>query len=188
MDCSESMYRFARRIEGLLNSDALHGYRVRAMRDAVAARAAYQPGARQTVRPLDGRSRAELRQVLAYCKRQPDWRARSESLFRGPIAGFGHASGPRLIARLASGDMLQLVREADNPHDPLAVRIEWNGRKLGYVPREDNPPIARLLGAGEPLAATIVAVRPDERWAPVDCAIVRASQFSASVEAVEACA
>src|SRR5689334_23732236 len=33
---------------------------------------------------------------------------------------------------------LDLVREPENPHDANAVRVEWRGRKLGYVPRRDN--------------------------------------------------
>lgn len=186
--CSPSMHRFARRIEDLLNSDALRGLRVQALRDSDEARAARFPAVRQSVRPLDHRSRDELRQVLAYCERQADWQVRGTALFRGAIAGFCHAQGPRVLARLEAGDPLDLVREPQNPHDPRAVRIDWNGCKLGYMPRQDNAPIARRLDAGEVLVATIVAVRTDDRWMPVDCAVAHAPQLSASVELVEACA
>ncbi len=42
------------------------------------------------------------------------------------------------------------------PHDPLAVRVEWNGHKLGYVPRKENEAVARQLDHGNRLQARIV--------------------------------
>ena len=34
-----------------------------------------------------------------------------------------------------AGAALSLVREPDNAYDPRAVRVDWQGHKLGYVPR-----------------------------------------------------
>ncbi|GAB4209266.1 MAG: hypothetical protein Fur0019_15920 [Tibeticola sp.] len=48
-----------------------------------------------------------------------------------------------------------------NPHDPLAVRIEWQGAKLGYVHRPQNADIAARLIMGEPLVARIDAIDPE---------------------------
>lgn len=53
------------------------------------------------------------------------------------------------------GDPLMLVREPDNPHDAKAVRVEWRGQKLGYVPRRENADIARLMDNGTKLEARI---------------------------------
>jgi hypothetical protein len=53
------------------------------------------------------------------------------------------------------GDALTLVREPDNPHDARAVRVEWQGHKIGYVPRRENADVARLLDRGQVLAARI---------------------------------
>jgi hypothetical protein len=64
------------------------------------------------------------------------------------------------------GEALELAREPANPHDPLAVRVAWRGRKLGYVPRAENAPIARLLDAGQPLEARILAVGDEDNWTP----------------------
>lgn len=81
------------------------------------------------------------------------------------VAGFQYHAGPRLIDRLAPGQPLALVREPDNPHDPLAVRLEWQGEKLGYVPRPLNAEIARRLGAGERLTARIADIELEaEPW------------------------
>jgi hypothetical protein len=72
-----------------------------------------------------------------------------------PLAGFQFHAGRDLWPRLAVGNALTLVREADNPHDTLAVRVDWHGVKLGYVPRRENAAIARLLDGGQPLWARI---------------------------------
>lgn len=53
------------------------------------------------------------------------------------------------------GDTLELVREPDNPHDPSAVMVAWNGLKLGYVPRRQNDAVAWALDRGEPVTARI---------------------------------
>jgi hypothetical protein len=52
-----------------------------------------------------------------------------------------------------------LAREPDNPYDANAVRVEWRGRKLGYVPRRDNAAVARHLDRGTALEARIAALR-----------------------------
>jgi hypothetical protein len=72
-----------------------------------------------------------------------------------PLAGFRYGEGAGLWPHLQQGDALGLVREADNPHDPNAVRVEWRGRKLGYVPRRDNAAIAWGLDRGTPLRARV---------------------------------
>ncbi len=70
-------------------------------------------------------------------------------------AGLRHHEAKAVWNRLRVGDALVLVREADNPHDPNAVRLEWQGRMLGYLPREDNNDIARQLDRGAGLQARI---------------------------------
>jgi hypothetical protein len=72
-----------------------------------------------------------------------------------PLAGFRYGEGAGLWPELQRGDALELVREADNPHDPNAVRVEWRGRKLGYVPRRENAAIAWGLERGAALRARI---------------------------------
>jgi len=76
-----------------------------------------------------------------------------------PLAGFRYAEAAAVWPLLQLGDALELVREAGNPHDPNAVRVEWRGRKLGYVPRRDNAAVARHLDRGTALEARIAALR-----------------------------
>ena len=72
-----------------------------------------------------------------------------------PLAGYRYGEGAALWPLLRSGDALELVREADNPHDSNAVRVDWRGRKLGYVPRRDNAALAWGLDRGTPLQARV---------------------------------
>ncbi len=72
-----------------------------------------------------------------------------------PLAGFRHHAGHRVWQSLSVGDRLELVREPDNPHDARAVRIEWRGEMLGYVPRAENATLAWALDRGDPIQARI---------------------------------
>ena len=72
-----------------------------------------------------------------------------------PLAGYRYGEAAALWPLLQPGDALELVREADNPHDPNAVRVDWRGRKLGYVPRRDNAALAWGLDRGTPLQARV---------------------------------
>ncbi len=72
-----------------------------------------------------------------------------------PLAGFRYGEAAEVWPQLRVGDELALVREADNPRDANAVRVEWQGRKLGYVPLRHNAAIARGLDRGAPLRARL---------------------------------
>lgn len=76
-----------------------------------------------------------------------------------PLAGFQYHAGEALWQEMRVGDRLTLVREADNPHDANAVRIEWHGQKLGYLPRAENRTVAAALDAGEAVDARIAKMR-----------------------------
>jgi len=72
-----------------------------------------------------------------------------------PLAGWRYAQAAELWPHLAVGSALDLVRETDNPHDANAVRVQWRGLKLGYVPRRQNAAVAWGLDRGAPLRARI---------------------------------
>jgi hypothetical protein len=72
-----------------------------------------------------------------------------------PLAGFQYHEGKKLWDEMKVGDTLTLVREPDNPYDARAVRVDWQGHKLGYVPRRENADIARLMDQGAKLEARI---------------------------------
>jgi hypothetical protein len=70
-------------------------------------------------------------------------------------AGLSHHEAKAVWDQLNVGDPLTLVRESDNPNDANAVRVDWSGHKLGYIPRADNEAIARQLDRGNKLEARI---------------------------------
>ena len=72
-----------------------------------------------------------------------------------PLAGFQYHAGKTVWPRMRVGDALTLVREPGNPYDARAVRVDWRGHKLGYVPRRENADIARLMDGGAKLEARI---------------------------------
>lgn len=71
------------------------------------------------------------------------------------LAGFRYHAAAEVWRELRVGDVLELEREPDNPHDPNAVSLSWRGRKLGYVPRRDNEVLAWSLDRGDLLRARI---------------------------------
>lgn len=76
-----------------------------------------------------------------------------------PVAGFRYHAEEQVWPALAVGVPLTLVREPENPHDERAVRIDWNGHKLGYVPRVENTMISNLIDQGLSVQARIARLR-----------------------------
>lgn len=95
--------------------------------------------------------------VLLYCLLQPAWAETQAHILLqdSPLAGFQYHAGKQLWEKMKVGDALVLVREPDNPYDAKAIRVEWRGQKLGYVPRRENADIARLMDNGARLEARI---------------------------------
>lgn len=75
------------------------------------------------------------------------------------VAGFAYHQGKGVWGELREGDVVTLTHERDNAHDPLAVRVDWQGRTLGYLPREQSAPIASALDRGTALTARIAQLR-----------------------------
>ena len=70
-------------------------------------------------------------------------------------AGLRYHEAKAVWDQMQIGDVLTLVREPDNPYDARAVRVEWNGHKLGYIPRIENEAVARQMDRGNALQARI---------------------------------
>ena len=86
-----------------------------------------------------------------------------------PLAGSQYYSANRVWGEIRIGDRLSLAREQDNRHDRNAVRVEWNGQKLGYVPRAENRAVAQALDTGEQLEAKVSRLRDDpDPWRRIE--------------------
>lgn len=93
-------------------------------------------------------------------------------LQRSPVAGFQYHRAEALWPLLAVGAALDLVREPDNVHDPRAVRVDWQGEKIGYVPRMDNAAVSHLLDSGKQVTANIVTLQvADNPWERIEFAV-----------------
>ncbi|MDY0071959.1 MAG: HIRAN domain-containing protein [Thauera sp.] len=98
---------------------------------------------------------------------------RKVELQRSSLAGFQYHQGEVVWSSLVEGASLSLVREPGNAHDPRAVRVDWQGQKLGYVPRIDKAAVSHLLDAGHVLHAEIVALQESGNpWDRVEFAIM----------------
>jgi len=79
---------------------------------------------------------------------------------RSPLAGSQYYETAILWNDMKAGDALRLVREPDNVHDSRAVRVEWQGHKLGYLPRAENRAVADEMDRDARLEARIGAMVP----------------------------
>ena len=100
------------------------------------------------------------------------WAPRGVLVQRSPLAGFQFHQGEAVWPNLRVGQPLALIREPDNPHDRRAVRVDWRGHKLGYVPRRENTAVSQMLDRGERLEARIVRLRESPSpWQRIELAI-----------------
>ncbi|CAG0984873.1 hypothetical protein MTYP_01958 [Methylophilaceae bacterium] len=95
--------------------------------------------------------------------------ATHKTLQHSPIAGFQYHEGEAIWTDLAIGQPLQLIREPENKFDDRAVRVEWQGHKLGYIPRLDNAAVSQLLDRGENIQAVISELKfSDDPWERIE--------------------
>ncbi len=89
-----------------------------------------------------------------------------------PVAGFQYHRGEDLWSSLRTGEALTMVREPLNAYDSRAVRLDWEGQKIGYVPALDNAAICQLLDRNECLDCVITQLRESSNpWKRVEFAV-----------------
>jgi hypothetical protein len=77
------------------------------------------------------------------------------------VAGTTHCDLEDVEPKLAPNDLLCFKRDPENKHDKLAIRIhDENGNHLGFVPRQRNEVLARLMDAGK----LIMGKLEDKEW------------------------
>lgn len=91
--------------------------------------------------------------------------AQVKLLQTSPIAGFQYHQGEVIWTDLYQSAALQLTREPENKYDARAVRVDFKGQKLGYIPRVDSAAVSQLLDRGEQVQAYIVDLKmSDDPW------------------------
>lgn len=61
------------------------------------------------------------------------------------IVGMNFQKSEEFLKNLEPGCPAVLVREPANPHDPNAVAVWVQGRKIGYVPKTQNKVLAQFI-------------------------------------------
>lgn len=98
--------------------------------------------------------------------------AREVFLMQTYVAGTAYVPLRDIETSLQTGDSLVLRRESGNPHDALAILIlTAKGQKLGYVPRDRNEILARLMDAGKFLVARLESKEWEGDWLRLEARI-----------------
>ncbi len=76
---------------------------------------------------------------------------------RTVLVGTEHQGREALTAviGLRLGDEIELHREPGNRFDRNAIACWFRGRLLGYIPRKQNTPVARVMDAGVAVRAVV---------------------------------
>lgn len=61
----------------------------------------------------------------------------------------------QLLTLANPGDRIVLERQPDNPYDPNAIAVVWQGSDVGFLPKEDAAALAPHLDEGRPYKAQI---------------------------------
>jgi len=77
-----------------------------------------------------------------------DMDKRSKHVMDFCVAGFTYWDGPEVVQQMKVGDKVELKLEDDNPYDPEAVALYYDGRKIGFIPQEKNSEVHQLLYFG----------------------------------------
>jgi len=87
-------------------------------------------------------------------------------LFEAHVAGTTHVEGIKeLEPFLTEETRLSFFREPENPYDPQAIVIRTAaGAKIGFVPREKNEVISRLMDAGKLIYGAISSKEWVRNW------------------------
>ena len=103
--------------------------------------------------------------LSGWLARRAEARTTYQPLFEFCIAGGYYHALPEVLDELRPGVSLELVREPDNPYDANAIAVHWRGRRVGYVPREANAEVARMMDNGALARAVVIgAISPEDAW------------------------
>jgi hypothetical protein len=79
------------------------------------------------------------------------------------IAGSSYCD-PNVLAKLQIGTYFELSREPDNPHDPDAVVLTFEGEKIGYVAKDDLLPFTLSLNLGRKIYGVITDIITEDNF------------------------
>jgi len=100
-------------------------------------------------------------------------RERKVYLLRCFVRGFRFYDGEKLLPRMRQGEALHLMREPQNEFDSNAIALHYDNSKIGFVPRESNDVISKLMDDGTlQIKAEIICVQRDaDPWERLQIAV-----------------
>jgi hypothetical protein len=89
------------------------------------------------------------------------------------IAGIMHQDPQAIFDAISEGEILQLKREPANKYDELAIAV-WKGSvKCGYMPRDKNEVISKLMDAGKTVFAKAGSIDwEDDNWMTIEMDVI----------------
>ena len=85
------------------------------------------------------------------------------------VAGTTHCQKiHKLYPKMEPGQVLRMQRNPKNPYDQCAIALDYDKTRIGYVPRELNLIISRLMDAGKAFFCRIDQVDlVDDYWVKI---------------------
>lgn len=88
------------------------------------------------------------------------------------VAGTGYKDVESIEPGLNKGHVLTFKRDANNKYDKLAIAIyDEAGNNIGYVPRDKNEVLARLMDGGKLIFGKIKEKQWVNSWLQIDIKI-----------------
>ena len=84
------------------------------------------------------------------------------------VAGTSFRKLDKVEAELLSTVQLEMKREGKNEFDQFAIALFFKEIKIGYIPKDKNQVIARLMDAGKAFYSTIQAKEWEGNWLRLD--------------------
>lgn len=76
-----------------------------------------------------------------------------------------------VLPKLDADAVLKMVRDPKNEHDECAIAIYFDGVRIGWVPRDLNQVVARLMDAGKMFFARVHKISDVYGWTKIDAKI-----------------
>lgn len=87
------------------------------------------------------------------------------------VAGTSFRKLKELEPKLTPQTKLDVIREAKNEYDEFAIALHFEKSKIGYIPKDSNEVIARLLDAGKAFFATITDKEWEGNWLKIEISV-----------------
>ncbi|MCX6323594.1 MAG: HIRAN domain-containing protein [Sphingobacteriales bacterium] len=84
------------------------------------------------------------------------------------VAGTSFRKLEKVEAELISKVQLEMKREGKNEFDAFAIALYFRDVKVGYIPKDKNEVISRLMDAGKAFYSTIQAREWEGNWLRLD--------------------